>query len=175
MVSDPERTLMWKALFASKRKPVIGIAWSGGLPWTAERFRRWGLPELQPLFDAVDAHWVCLQYKDAKEEIAQFEGAAIHQYPHATLTKDYDDTAALVAACDLVICMQTSVGHLAAAMGIETWCFVNKLCQWRYGTDEMLWYKAMKLYRQSEKGNWPIQEAARVLKLRYGSLSLKTA
>jgi hypothetical protein len=71
--------------------------------------------------------------------------------------------------------MQTSVGHLAAALGVETWCFVNKLCQWRYGTDEMLWYKAMKLYRQGKDGRWPIEDAAKVLKLRYGELELKRA
>jgi len=173
--ADPERVDMWKGLFKAKRKPVIGIAWSGGLPWTAAKFRRWTLPQLQPLFDAVDAHWVCLQYKDARKEIDAFDGAKIHQYPWATLTKDYDDTAGLVAACDLVICMQTSVGHLAAALGVETWTFVNAKCQWRYGTDEMLWYKCMKLYRQDHSGKWPLEDAVKVLKLRYGGLELKRA
>lgn len=173
--ADPERSAMWKHLFAQKRKPVIGIAWSGGLPWTAGKFRKWGLEDLQPLFDAVDAHWVSLQYKDASKEIEAFEGAQIHQYKYATLSKDYDDTAALVSACDLVIGMQTSVCHLAAALGVETWTFVNKLCQWRYGTDEMLWYKAMKLYRQDAKGNWPIEDAAKVLSLRYSVPERKRA
>lgn len=176
LVADPERVAMWQGYFQTKRKPIIGIAWSGGLPWTADRFRRWQLEALQPIFNAVDAHWVCLQYKqDCVKEMTEFKGAYLNDYPYATRTKDYDDTAALVKSCDLVIGMQTSVMHLAAALGVETWCFVNSRKQWRYGTDEMLWYKAMKLFRQADTGTWPIQDAARLLTLRYGSLELKRA
>lgn len=176
LVPDPERLTMWREFFKTKRKPVIGIAWSGGLSWTAARFRKWKLEELQPIFNAVDAHWVSLQYKqDSVKEITGFDGAVINDYPFATRTKDYDDTAGLVAACDLVIGMQTSVMHLAAAMGVETWCFVNRMKQWRYGTDEMLWYKAMKLFRQSDDGKWPIDDAARMLALRYSQPSLRIA
>ena len=177
LVPDKERHQLWKRHFESKQVPVIGIAWSGGLEWTGERYRRWTLDQLQPLFDSVNAHWVSLQYKDADEEIKSFAGAEINQYKMATLSKDYDDTAALVSACDLVICMQTSVGHLAAAMGIETWAFVNGICpQWRYGTgDDVPWYSCMKVFRQERNGYWPIEDAARVLKLRYGSTQLAVA
>ncbi len=173
LVADPDRVAMWKALWKTKRKPVIGIAWSGGLAYTGSTFRRWNLQQLQPIFNAVDAHWVCLQYKDASAEIKAFEGAEIHQYPYATLTPDYDDTAALVASCDLVIGMQTSVCHLAAALGVETWTYVCHLSQWRYGRDFVPWYKSMKLFRY--KDDWPINEAANILKLRYGSRELKRA
>ena len=180
LVPDKERHVMWREYFRTKAKPVIGIAWSGGLSWTADRYRRWALEELQPLFDAVDAHWVCLQYKDAEKEISEFKGAEIHQYPFATLGQtiqaqgmkpahNYDDTAALVSACDLVITMQTSVGHLSAAMGIPTWVFVNGYApQWRYGTegDGMPWYKAMTTFWQKD-GKWPIEDAARMLRVRY--------
>jgi tetratricopeptide (TPR) repeat protein len=168
LVPERERWLMWTEYLKAKQKPIIGIAWSGGLQWTAERFRKWKLEELQPIFDSVDAHWVSLQYKDSEEEIRNFNGAKIHSYPFATYSKDYDDTAGLVSACDLVITMQTSVAHLSAALGIETWTFVNQYApQWRYGEGEDCpWYKSMKIYRQ-KNGKWPIDEAARVLKLRY--------
>lgn len=169
LVPDKERHIMWREYFKTKQSPVIGIAWSGGLDWTGNRYRRWQLSQLQPLFDAVNAHWVSLQYKDAEAEIRSFDGADIHQYKMATLAKDYDETAGLVSACDLVICMQTSVGHLAASMGIPTWCFVNTIApQWRYGTGDTLpWYKSMRLFRQREDGSWPIEEAARMLKVRF--------
>ena len=169
LVPDMERHIMWREYFKTKPNPVIGLAWSGGLDWTAKRYRRWALSQLQPLFDSVNAHWVCLQYKDAEDEIKSFAGAEIHQYKYATLTKDYDDTAALVSACDLVIGMQTSVCHLAAAMGIETWGFVNSVSpNWREGTgDTVPWYSSMKVFRQEPNGYWPIEDAARVLKLRY--------
>jgi hypothetical protein len=177
LVPDRERHLMWREYFKLKPSPVIGIAWSGGLDWTGKQFRQWTLDQLQPIFDSVNAHWVCLQYKDAEDEIKAFGGAEIHQYKFATLTKDYDDTAALVSACDLVIGMQTSVCHLSAAMGIETWGFINSTTpNWREGQgDTVPWYSAMKLYRQSPNGYWPIEDAARVLKLRYGSTQLAVA
>lgn len=178
LVPDMERHLMWREYFKIKPSPVIGIAWSGGLDWTAKRFRRWTLDQLQPLFDSVNAHWVSLEYKDAESEINEFKGAEINQYKFATLAKDYDETAALVSACDLVICMQTSVGHLSAAMGIETWCFVNSTApQWRYGdrSESIPWYKSMKVFHQGLDGKWPIEEAARMLSVRYSVPQLKRA
>lgn len=177
LIPDPERLLMWSEYFKNKRSPVIGLAWSGGLSWTGDRYRRWTLQQLQPLFDSVDAHWVSLQYKDVESEIASFGGAEITQYPFATLSKDYDETAGLVAACDLVICMQTSVGHLSAAMGIPTWCFVNtKAPQWRYGEGNTLpWYKSMHLFRQNQNGSWPLDEAAKLLQAKFSRIQLARA
>jgi hypothetical protein len=169
LVPDKERHIMWREYFKTKGKPVIGIAWSGGLDWTGGRYRKWKLSQLQPIFDAVDAHWVSLQYKDSTQEIKAFKGAEIHEYKFATQSKDYDDTAALVSACDIVICMQTSVGHLSAALGIPTWAFVNTMApQWRYGEgDTVPWYSSMKLCRQNADGSWPFEAAARVLRLRF--------
>lgn len=158
----PDRTAMWKAKFAGK--PTIGIAWTGGTWKNAGSFRNLPLKEWKPLFDAVDANWVSLQYKDASKDI---EGTPVKQYPWATLTNDYDDTAALVASCDLVIGMQTSVNHLAGALGVPNWIILPKTSQWRYGEayDDLPWYKSTKLYRQG--ATWPIQTMASDLKARF--------
>lgn len=163
LIADPERVLMWSALWREKRKPVIGIAWSGGVQWTGAKFRKWRIEELNPLFESIDAHWVSLQYKDASKEIS---GTPIFQYPHATLTDDYDDVAGLVASVDLVICMQTAVAHLAGALGKECWVFVPEISQWRYGTDVMPWYKSLKIFRQ-KGGKWPFEQASQLLYKRY--------
>lgn len=155
----PDRTAMWKSLF--KGKPTIGIAWTGGTWRNAGTFRQLPLSEWKPLFDAVDANWVSLQYKDASKDI---EGTPVKQYPWATLSKDYDDTAALVASCDLVIGMQTSVNHLAGALGVPNWIILPKTSQWRYGEgySDLPWYSCSKLYRQGS--SWPIQTIASDLK-----------
>jgi tetratricopeptide (TPR) repeat protein len=98
LVADPDRVEMWRGLFAKQGKPVIGIAWTGGVPWTGDRFRRWTLDELVPLFRSIDAVWVSLEYKDAGKEIATFRerhpDIDLRQYAFGTLTQDYDDTAA---------------------------------------------------------------------------------
>lgn len=121
LVADPDRTGMWKSLFSSKGKPAIGLAWTGGIWQTGARFRKLQLEQLLPVMRSVDAHFVCLQYKDASVEIAAFRkkypDIDIVQYPYATLTRDYDDTAALVAALDCVVSVPTAVVHLGAALG----------------------------------------------------------
>lgn len=166
LVPDPDRVLMWKALWASKRKPTIGIAWSGGTWQNASAFRQLPLKEWQPIFDAVDANWVSLQYKDASSDIS---GTPVVQYPSGTLTPDYDDTAALVASCDLVIGMQTSVFHLAGALGKEAWVMIPKTSQWRYGEsgDRIPWYGSMKLYRQADTWQPTVKQIAEDLRARF--------
>jgi tetratricopeptide (TPR) repeat protein len=154
----PTRLKQWKALHGGK--PTIGIAWTGGTWRNAGTFRQLPLDQWKPLFDAMDANWVSLQYKPAGD----LSATPVKEYPWATLTKDYDDTAALVASCDLVIAMQTSVNHLAGALGVPNWIILPKTSQWRYGEDhkDLPWYKGAKLYRQDT--TWPMQTIADDLK-----------
>jgi Flp pilus assembly protein TadD len=163
LVPCPDRLAMWKALWATKKKPVIGIAWTGGIWQNAAMYRELPLKEWQPIFDSIGAHFVSLQYKDAEKDIA---GTPVVQYPYATLTPDYDDTAALVASCDLVIGMQTSVCHTAGALGVPVWTMIPKQSQWRYGEEytDVPWYKSMKLYRQKESWAPVVRKIAEDLK-----------
>lgn len=165
----PDRSNMWRSLFDSKKKPCIGIAWTGGVQHTGSKFRQFSLEQLLPILKSIDAHWVSLQYKDASKEIAEHNAKhpeQITQYPYATLTKDYDDTAALVSQLDMVICMQTAVAHLAGALGVPCWVFVPKNSQWRYGTDatDIPWYKSVKVYRERNGWSGVIQKASQDLK-----------
>jgi tetratricopeptide (TPR) repeat protein len=162
LIPDPDRVAMWKGLFATKGKPVIGIAWSGGTWHNAGEHRKLPLDQWKPIFDAIDAHWVSLQYKDASEQI---KGTQVMQYPYGTLTSDYDDTAALVASCDLVIAVQTSVNHLAGALGVPVWAMIPEVSQWRYGESgsSIPWYRSMRLFRQ-QQGKWPVNDIAAELK-----------
>jgi len=145
--------------FKAKGKPCIGIAWSGGLPHTGEKFRQWSLKDLLPILKSIDAHWVSLQYKDASAEIEEFKKQHpeidIVQYAHGTLTKDYDDTAAMVKALGRIICMQTAVAHLAGGLGVKCDVFVPKNSQWRYGTfNDIPWYSSVNVIRQKQRGKW---------------------
>jgi tetratricopeptide (TPR) repeat protein len=163
LVPCPDRVKQWKALFSGK--PTIGIAWSGGTWKNAGSFRQLPLEQWRPILEAVDANWVSLQYKDASKEI---EGSPVKQYGWGTLTKDYDDTAALVASCDLVIAMQTSVNHLAGGLGVENWIILPRTSQWRYGETEsdLPWYRSTKLYRQQGE-TWPIAQIVKDLKAKF--------
>jgi len=177
LVADPIRRTMWRKHFDGLRledrsdgttatRPAIGIAWTGGIPRTGAKFRTLTLTELTPLLQSIDAHWVSLQYKDASREIATLNKAHpeidLVQYPWATLTRDYDDTAALLAELDMVISMQTAVCHLAGALGKECWVLLPKNSQWRYGErgEAMIWYKSLKVFQQRSLNDWhgPIGE-----------------
>lgn len=134
LIADPLRASQWRYLKESLGKPLIGIAWTGGLAHTASKYRQFTKEQLKEITSSIDAHFVSLEYKE-REPID-----GVHVYPHATLTDDYDDTAALVSECDLVITMQTAVAHLAGALGVPCHVFVPKTSQWRYGNDKFLWY-----------------------------------
>jgi len=158
--ADPDRVKMWKALFKSKKKPVIGIGWSSGIPKTGSKWRKVGLEQLLPVLKSVDAHWVSLQYKPAAKEIADFKKKHpeidLVEYPHGTLSNDYDDTVAMIAAMDHVIAMHTTANHVSGGLGIPTWVFVPKNSQWRYGCEgeNFVWANSVRILRQTTRGKW---------------------
>jgi len=143
---DPERVLQWRALFDTWKKPVIGIAWSGGNFVTQSMIRDVGAKAFKPLFDAIDAEWVSLEYRDPTREIADLP---IRWFERATMPRDYDETAGLVGALDMVIGIHTSALHLAGAMGKPVKCLVPDVPQWRYYRDDMPWYPDFTMYRKS--------------------------
>jgi ADP-heptose:LPS heptosyltransferase len=165
-----------------KKKPCIGIFWRGGIPKTGAKYRQWDLEQLLPIFKSVDAHWVSLQYKPAGKEIAEFKEAHpeidIVEYPHATLTNDYDDTAALVSALDHCVGMQSAITHLAGAIGVPCWTHIPINSQWRYGGDgeDYIWCKSVRLIRQQKRGEWKdvIEKTAGELRVLFGRVC-KTA
>jgi hypothetical protein len=148
--ADPERRVQWRALFDTFKKPVIGIAWSGGSKHNQWQARAIGLEAFRPLIEGVDATFVSLQYKDPTEEIAS-TGLPVKHWSRATLTQDYDDTAGLVAELDLVVGVHTSVHHLAGALGVPGLILVPDKTLWLYA-NEFPWYGSAELVRQA--GTW---------------------
>jgi ADP-heptose:LPS heptosyltransferase len=70
---------------------------------------------------------------------------------------DFSDTAALASLLDLVITIDTSVAHLAGAMGLPVWVLTAHAPDWRYhiGREDNPWYPTMRLFRQERDGDWP--------------------
>lgn len=166
---DPEGALQWRALFDTYKKPVIGIAWTGGINNTNKAARSLTLEDYLPIFKSVDAVWVSLEYRDRDDEIQAFKakhGIEIKQWKRATQSKDYDDTASLVAELDLVVSVTTAVVHLAGALGKECWCLAPNKPRWFYGLEgDIPWYKSVKMFRQGK--DWPIEQMAKLLSLRF--------
>ena len=159
LVADPERRVMWRALFDSFKysggmvKPVIGLCWSGGTVNTGRKKRRIGLESFRGYIEANDAYYVSLQYEDAGQEIAE-TGLPVRQF-HEVLSDNYDDTAALVAELDTIIGVHTTVHHLAGAMGKATTVLVPEAASWQYAHgDAMPWYQSNRYHRQRKSESW---------------------
>ncbi len=144
LVADPERRKMWRALFDSWGKKVIGITTHGGGKRTNQKGRELTQEDLEPLLKRDDIVLVSLDYKDKKIE-------GIKNFSFATRSNDYDDTAALIAELDAVIGVNTTAQHCAAALGVKTICLVPKYHQWRYAQPSMPWYRSMSLKYQDDK------------------------
>lgn len=156
----PDMALQWKTLLDSLgSKPKIGIAWTGGIPKTGQKRRTVTLDTYAPLFKAIDADWVSLQYKDPEgvEEAQEKYGVKIHDWDWGTRVKDYDQTVALISQLDLVISVCTSVIHAAGGLGKETWCLVPEVPMWRYLREGSWfpWARSVTLYRQKGR-EWPM-------------------
>jgi Tfp pilus assembly protein PilF len=141
LIADPERVLMWKALFQSWGKKVIGITTHGGSKLTNAKGRKLTEFDLQPLLKQ-NYEFVSLDYNP------EYRIDGVHYFPFAAQSSDYDDTAALIAACDKVIGVNTTALHCAAALGVDTIALIPDYHQWRYARPSMLWYRSMRTIDQ---------------------------
>jgi tetratricopeptide (TPR) repeat protein len=156
--ADAARVDHWRAQLAKlpgRRK--VGISWRGGLATTRRSIRSIALDRWQPVLTVPDIDFVSLQYGHVAQELQQFrENTGIRVWHWEDAIADYDETAALIEALDLVVSVQTAVVHLAGALGRTTWALIPSIPEWRYGSrrEHMLWYPAVKLVRQLQPGDW---------------------
>jgi Flp pilus assembly protein TadD len=135
----------------------VGIAWRGGTRQTRQSYRSIPLEALAPVLEVAGARFVSLQYDECEHEIAQIEsadGLTVHHFPAAIA--DYDETAALVGALDLVISVCTAAVHLGGALGRPVWVMAPAGPEWRYGIGEgaMPWYPTCRVLRQAAPFAW---------------------
>jgi len=174
LTPNPQMAVQWRALFDSLgSKPKIGISWTGGLIHTGQKRRSVTLDTYAPLFKAIDADWISLQYKDEDTSAAEKYWVKIHDFAWGTRVHDYDQTVALISQLDLVISVCTTVVHAAGGLGKETWCLVPEVPMWRYLAasqsynpqegDWFPWAESVKMFRQKGR-EWPIHILAGKLK-----------
>lgn len=159
LTADSQRVAYWRDRLGQLGPGLkIGISWRGGTVHTRSRLRSIPLAEWVPLISCVaQSHWVSLQYTDCADERASFElehGLRLHHWQQAM--DDYDETAALVSALDLVISVQTAVVHLTGALGKPVWVLISAVPEWRYMAqgETLPWYPTARLFRQQDQGDW---------------------
>ena len=153
----PERVAYWRSRLDELGPGTkIGVSWRGGIATTRRHLRSFALDELLPVL-RLPAEFVSLQYGDCAAELSALSREQGVTLPHwQDALDDYDETAALVCALDLVISVCTAVIHLSGALGRPVWVLVPAIAEWRYldSGASLPWYPSARLFRQSEAGQW---------------------
>lgn len=158
LAADPARIARWRARLDQLAPPGtrrIGLAWAGRASHPYDFARSAQLEDLAPLGDVGKTAWVALQKGGAEAQIGRYLGRAplINLGPEIA---DYDDTMAIIAALDLLVSVDTSVVHIAGAMGRPVWMMAAHRADWRWGAgaDRSAWYPSLRIFRQPTRRAW---------------------
>jgi len=151
LTADPHRVAAWQARLADIEGPRIGLVWGGNPAQSDDRRRSIPLAALAPFATVPGITFVSLQ-KGRRE--APPDGLRLIDWTDDL--HDYDDTAALIAALDLVIGVDTGVAHLAGALGRPVW-IMNRFepyFAWLTDRSDSPWYPSLRQFRQTRRGEW---------------------
>jgi len=156
--ADPAKVARWRReLDRLGDGPKVGVSWRGGSVRTRTIARSIGLADWAPILDVPDCRFVSLQYGDVATEVRALDaGGAPRVHVWQEALDDYDETAALVCALDLVVTVCTALVHLSGGLGREAWVLVPSIPEWRYGLEgeRMPWYGSVNLLRQPPDEPW---------------------
>jgi len=137
----------------------IGVAWQGKPNASIDRGRSFPLSAIAPLARVPGVRLFSLQKNDGLDQLQHLPA----ELKVENLGNDFDsgsdafiDTAAVMSSLDLVVSSDTSVAHLAGALGCRTWVALKYVPDWRWllDRDDSPWYPTMRLFRQKVAGDW---------------------
>jgi Flp pilus assembly protein TadD len=137
----------------------VGICWQGSPGYAADRDRSTQLAQFEPLARVRGVRLLSLQKGPGTEQIGQLAG----RFPVTDLGSRLDetsgpfmDTAAVMKCLDLVVSVDTSLGHLAGALGVPVWIAQTFAPDWRWqrGREHTPWYPTMRFFSQPQWGRW---------------------
>lgn len=170
--ADRARVNLWKKKLGD-RGFKIGICWQGS-KLSTDKKRSFPLSEFHNISQLPNVRLISLQKTDGLEQLAQMPAGMRVE----SLGDDFDageqaflDTAAVMKSLDLVITCDTAIAHLAGALAIPTWVVLKQVPDWRWllARSNSPWYPTVRLFRQTERGDWRTafaqMEAALISKL----------
>jgi tetratricopeptide (TPR) repeat protein len=155
LTPSAERIAKWRERIESLPSPRIALAWAGSGAHANDRNRSIALSRLTPLLDVEHANLVSIQ-RELRGEDAKLLARTPRLMHIGDALDDFEDTAAVAALVDVVISVDTSVVHLAGAMGRPTWILLPFCPDWRWllDRDDSPWYPTARLFRQPTPGDW---------------------
>ena len=156
--ADARRSEIWRARLGEHGFKV-GIAWQGNPAGSIDNGRSIPLKEFAPLSAVEHVRLVSLQKNFGAEQIDRKPAGMIVETPGFDFDDGADafiDTAAMMANLDLIVTSDTSIAHLAGALGRPVWIALKHVPDWRWLLDrpDSPWYPTARLFRQARPGDW---------------------
>ncbi|MGA2866403.1 MAG: tetratricopeptide repeat-containing glycosyltransferase family protein [Verrucomicrobiota bacterium] len=150
----------------------VGLAWAGDAKHKNDRNRSMPLDHFRRLMGLPKFQWFSLQADARASDLAQAPWTS-QLTDLGSSFGSFDDAASAIVQLDLVISVDTAVAHLAGALGKPTWTLLPFAGEWRWMVHrpDSPWYPTMRLFRQSQPGDWPgLMDSVRheLLKMRQG-------
>jgi hypothetical protein len=145
----------WRPRIERRAGLRIALAWSGRATHVNDRNRSLPLAALEPLLAALGVSFIGLQRDLRGPDAERLKSEARIDFVGDELA-DFTDTAAIVALADLTVCVDTSVAHVAGALGRPAIVLLPFQPDWRWTLDRETspWYPALRLFRQPRPGDW---------------------
>jgi len=159
--ADEPHLIKWRERLASLPGKRVALAWAGNVSHANDRNRSIDLKLLEPLLALEDISFLSLQ-RELRGDNAEDLARQANVTPLGGELADMADTAALIALADLTISVDTSVVHVAGALGRPVWVMLAFAPDWRWtlNAESSPWYPQARLFRQPTLGDWPSVVAA---------------
>ncbi|MEN9578397.1 MAG: hypothetical protein RJA70_1406 [Pseudomonadota bacterium] len=131
----------------------IGVSWAGDPRQKGTRQRSMSFEQLAPLFDLSGVAWFSLQVGPERAQLSRIQ----HPLTDLGVTfSDFADTAWAISQLDLIITVDSTVAHIAGALGKAVWVMLPHQADWRWMVDreDSPWYKRARLFRQQPVAGW---------------------
>lgn len=156
IAADTKIAQEWSKRLGPKKRLRVGFCWSGRKDTWINRHKGMPFVEILTLIKQNPSYeWINLQVDCTPEEEQILVTAGVNTYPGTI--NNFNDTAGLIHHLDVVLSVDTAVGHLAGAMGRPTWMMLNAYAldwRWLLNRDDSPWYPSARLFRQPKMGDW---------------------
>jgi FkbM family methyltransferase len=152
---EPGSVERWSERIRGDAALKVGLVWAGSPDHPRDRYRSVSLQMLAPVLNVKGVRFFLLQKGKAAAEATSIE-PDIDMVNLGAELEDLTDAAAAINELDLLICVDTSLAHLAGALGKPVWVLLPKPADWRWLLDreDSPWYPTMRLFRQSRRADW---------------------
>jgi hypothetical protein len=168
-----DRLERWRARLPSSNPVCVGLVWTGKSSNLSNRVRSIPFENLEPILCLP-----CIQFVSLQKDLPTEDAERLRSHPNVISLgpelNDFADTAAVISQLDLIVSVETSVAHLAGAMGKPVYIPLAEPPDWRWllGREDSPWYPTARLFRQRKAGNWAevIQRIAQAISTRAASI-----